>query len=929
MNLPASLVSDISPDAEAKHKLDGDSLAQLRHLLSSERRSIKQNFESQKLSGIEAAHALSRLTDDIIQRLAKHAGCTLLEHQNTLCICAIGGYSSELLAPFSDIDLLFLTEDKPSAVLKEKIDYILYNLWALGLRVEHATRSIKESLHHAQNDITICTSLLDIRPLSGNENFVKTLQEKLAHYLRKNGLETFLHRLISERRERHHHFGDTPYVVEPHLKEGRGGLRDIQSLNWMGRAAFHSSCPLSSQYHKFDFTQASLNLGLISEKEAYRTKKIWNFLWAVRLHLHYITNRPEERLTFDIQPILGARMGYTYHRKQRAVERFMRHYFLICRSVMRITHILQPAILINATHQKQQSTSLIEEGPSIFQRIDGRLDIKEPSLFASEPITLFRFLDTARAYQLKLSPSVKQQLIRHERYYSTVRGNKEASQYFLSLLCEPLFDKENPTKERRFWLPILNEIGLLPRYFHPWSRILGLTQFDSYHVYTVDEHTIEAVRIVRQIEAGRMADELPLAYKLAQTTQSRQVLYIATLFHKIGKGSQGNHCEVGAEIAETLCQKLHLCADKRDTICWLIAHHLLLSQTAFTRDIDDPQTIFDLADTIQSPERLKLLLLLTIADIRAVNPHAWTPWRATLLHRLYCRIADVLEGGLQTKEDDIRVYDTKQALQSLLKKDFSEATIHQFFSLASPAYWLGFDTQTHLKHAALLHDFFNVNSETISQKESSYQARIIKKNDFAILLNTFPQRGISELTILCPDKDGLFSLITGTLTAHNASISDARIHTLQNNLALDNFWIQNHHGEAFQEKADIDHLIEGLINALSSKDAPNLKAPLRIIPNYPPSHLESLHIPSRVMIDNHSSQHATIIEINGRDHPALLYKITQFFNKKDIIIRSAHITTYGLRAVDVFYLHNKEGEKITSQEMLFLIHQELPKMLTP
>ncbi|MXV44141.1 [protein-PII] uridylyltransferase [Saccharibacter sp. 17.LH.SD] len=900
MHLSAPQASRTSSSAHPFSLPRKEALERLRKHLGGERERVRQQFENQVLSGVEAARELSHVMDHIIDELARCAGLPRLsspEEQETFCLCATGGYGAGLLAPFSDIDLLFLTDESPSQTLLRQIEYVLYTLWDLGLRVGHATRSYNECLKAAEQDLAICTSLLDLRPLYGQKAPAGQLRAAIREYLTGSALDEFISKTIAQREDRHLHYGASPYLVEPHLKAGRGGLRDLHVLNWIGHAALGTLIPQSHPLHReLGLAPACVLLGLLTGREIYRAEKVWNFLWTVRFHLHYITGRNEERLTFDVQPIIGARMGYAHHGRQRGVERFMRHYFLMARSVMRLAHVLQPAILLHLQNQQRGRPPHIEAGPEEFRRIDGCLSVTDPTAFAREPRYIFRILDTARRHQLPLHPSSIQQIIRFERHTARLVGDPETSRLFLNLLCEPAPKTSvapSPDEDRNFWFPLLNEIGLLSRFIPGWSRILGRTQFDGYHIYTVDKHTIEAIRILRQIEIGHMADEIPGIYAIARNIQAREALFMATLLHDIGKGRGGGHSEIGAQIAVTFCQQLGLSSEDSDTISWLVLHHLLLSRTAFTRDIDDPQTILDLADTIQSPERLRLLLLLTIADTRAVGPKAWNAWKATLLHRLYSRIADVLDGGMQAKENDERVKQTRSLTYKALRKDLPEEAAQHFLQLGKAGYWLGFDTQTHMRHARLIHQHLSHDSES----------------HITIDIQPLPSRGITELTVICADQPGIFALITGALALCEASIADARIHTLSNGMVLDSFWIQDGYGEAFEEPDHVARLKETIDAALTG----NIDLPVALAAATPPltRRLEALNIPSRIVIDNDASDSFSVVEVNGRDRPALLYDITAALSRASMHISSAHITTYGLRAVDVFYLYDQRGEKIT------------------
>ncbi|MGY8606344.1 [protein-PII] uridylyltransferase [Gluconobacter cerinus] len=888
-----------------------DVLSILRRHLGNGHADIRIRFEKRLISGIDAARALAAQADSVVCALADlSAAQDNASSEEPLCLCATGGYGAGLLAPFSDIDILFLIPEDASPALTTRIEFILYALWDLGLRVGHATRSISACIKDVAEDLTIRTALLDLRLLYGDRTLARNLRSALGADLQNDTLCDFVRGKIEERELRHRRFGDNPYMVEPNIKEGRGGLRDLQTLNWMGRAALGCAITTPDQSTapaEAVPTPSFISFGLLTNRETHRARRAWDFFWTVRLHLHYITGRAEERLTFDVQPVIGGRMGYATHGRQRGVERFMRHYFLTARDVMRLTHVLQPIVLMRLQDQASDTHPQALPGPEGFERIAGRLCPVDPVTFAKNPRDMFRMLDCARRHDLELHPLAIQQLIRNERHAVELRDDPETAQIFLNLLCEPSADE---TKTVPFWLPILNETGLLGRLLPDWSRVVGQMQFDSYHIYTVDEHIIEAVRMMGQIEAGHMADEIPLAYGLAKDLRSRRALYVAVLLHDIAKGRGGDHSELGADLALTICPQLGLDPEETETVSWLVLHHLLLSQTAFTRDIDDPRTILDLADTIQSPERLRLLLLLTIADMRAVSPKVWNAWKATLLRELFSRVAEVLEGGLAATEQDGRVTHARELARDGLSSLLPESSIEHFLALGYPSYWLGFDTDTHMRHARMIHD------------SDRYRSPV------TVEAYPIPERGVTELTVLCADHPGLFSQIAGALAVAGASIVDARIHTLSDGMALDTFWVQDADGCSFEDPHQLGRLNHLVEQALSGRL--DLKKGIAEARHRGASRrMRAIHVPPRVVIDNTASDRHTVIEINGRDRSGLLHDITTTLSEQSLQISSAHITTYGMRAVDVFYVRDLLGMKITDPTRLAHIRETLLASLTP
>jgi [protein-PII] uridylyltransferase len=864
---------------------------------------VQHAFEHEQIIGLQAARLLGALIDGVVGALFEHT----TQHAELgpvegLSIAATGGYGRGVLAPFSDIDLLFLTAEDPSPETLRVVEYMLYFLWDLGLKVGHATRSIGDCLVEGARDTTIRTALLDARFLTGNETLFGEFHRRFRAACKEAGAAEYIAAKQAERAVRHRRYGDSPFVVEPNVKEGRGGLRDLQTLYWISRYVFD--------------TQTMGELadlgGILTQQEARHGRRAWEFLWTVRFHLHYVAGRAEERLTFDLQPVIGARMGYTRHGRQDGVERFMRHYFLTAREIARLTRILEPAILRSALGppaiEAETDEALLASG---FVLAEGQLLPVSGRDFDAEPLQMLRILQVARDRGLELHPLAIRSFIQNERRAVSLRGDPKAAAVFMDLLCGKEPDLHRPGgshPDGAKWLSILNETGFFGRYLPDWARIVGQMQFDTYHIFTVDEHTIEAVRVLNTLERGELAEVAPIASELVEHVQSRRALYLAMLLHDIAKGRGGDHSELGAEVALEVGPALGLTDEETETVSWLVLHHLLLSATAFKRDIDDPKTILDLADTIQSPERLRLLLILTVADMRAVSSKVWNGWKATLLRELYSRVAEVLAGGLATPERDVRVSRAKQAVGDLLS-DWTEAEIERYTSLAYAGYWLSFDPETHARHARL-----------IRESES-------RKSPLTVDTQPLPARAVTEVTVYCADHAGLFSKISGALAVAGASIVDARIHTMNNGMALDTFWVQDTAGGTFEAPHRLARLSVLIEQALSGRLrlATEIRRVSKILLG---RRMQAIHVPPRVVIDNRASNTHTVLEVNGRDRPGLLHDVTAAISDQGLQIASAHVTTYGVRAVDVFYVKDVFGLKVENERKLAQIREALLQALT-
>ena len=861
---------------------------------------VQDAFENHELDGLPAGRWLAALADGLMSAIHAYALAMVPprnaaeEAEAPFALVATGGYGRGVLAPFSDIDLLFLTDQPAGTRAQRVVEFILYLLWDLGLKVGHATRSIRDCMEEAGRDATVLTALVDARFLIGDRAVFERFSAVFDAQRRERGLGPFLAAKRQERAGRHARYGDSPFLVEPHVKEGRGGLRDLQTLYWLARYAF------GTQRMPELVGEDSPGGGLITEHEARAIRRAWNFLWTVRFHLHYVAGRAEERLTFDFQPVVGARMGYTPRGRQDGVERFMKHLFLTVRDVLRLTRVLEPALerasLGPPAVRRQGDAALAEAGLALA---DGKLVAAPPNRdFAREPVLMLRIVKAARDRKLEIHPLAIRALIRNAHHAALLRGQAEANTLFLDILIG---------RDAALWLRLMNETGFLSRFIPDWARIVGLMQFDTYHVFTVDEHTIEAIGVLQQIERGELGEVAPVASELIGQLQSRRALYAACLLHDIAKGRGGDHSELGARIATEVCPKIGLTPEETETVSWLVLHHLLVSQTAFKRDIEDPKTILDIADLVQSPERLRLLLVLTVCDMRAVGPKVWNGWKATLLREVYWRVAEVLAGGLSVPERDVRVARARDAAGAMLEA-WPAADRERFLSLGYPGYWLSFDAETHARHATLIRE-----AEAV-QAPLTVRTRVMEA------------RAVTEVTVYAADHPGLFSRIAGALAVAGASIVDARIHTLTNGMALDTFWVQDAMGGAFDAPHRLARLSVLIEQALSGRL--RLRDEIRKV-RREPARLRAVTVPPRVVFDNHASNTHTVIEVNGRDRPGLLHDVTAAISDQGLQIASAHITTYGVRAVDVFYVKDVFGLKVENERKLASLRRAVEAALTP
>ncbi len=866
-------------------------LAGLRAWLEQHELALRERFEA--TNNAEATiHDRCRLIDALIQGLLDFAATRLFPLPNPtagehLAVIAVGGYGRGELAPHSDIDLLFLLPYKQTPHTERMIEFLLYRLWDLGLKVGQATRSVDECMRIAKSDNAVLTSLLEARFLWGDRTLFEQQERKFESQVLAARTSGFIEAKLAERDARHKRTGDSRYLLEPNIKEGKGGLRDLHTLFWLGRFLYRIEQPEDLVSH-----------GVLTQPALRRFLKARGLLWRIRCHLHYLSGRDDDRLTFDRQPEIARRMGYRDRHNGRAVERFMKHYYLAAKEVGALTLIFCAAL--EEQHRQRFRFRLDRFGfgrrrvaGMVIQ--GGRIMPAEPDLFERDPVAMIRLFQLAQERGLDIHPEALRAVTQNlRRLGPELRESAEANRLLLTILTAP----SDPAKTLRR----MNEAGLLGRILPEFGRVVALMEHSLYHVYTVDEHTIQAIGVFHQIETGALADELPLATGLAPSILSRTELLLALLFHDLGKGRGGDHSKIGAELVKQAGRRLGLADEQIETVAWLVRHHLLLSRTAFKRDLDDPKTVTDLAAVIQSPERLRLLLLLTVADIRAVGPNVWNGWKGQLLRTLYQETLAVLAGEDRGGVRDARIEAAKRALIDSLR-GWPEADIARFVERQDPRYWTAFDATAHHRHA-----------ELVRHAEAAGEVLVL---DFQV--DRFRAR--TDLVLYAADHAGLFMKVAGALALSGASIVDARIFTTADGMALDSFGIQNAEDRsAVTDPRRLDKIRDNIERAMAGEIwLERTLAERRSLP----ARTEVFQVEPRVLIDNNASRTHTVLEVNGRDRPGLLYAVARSLNDHGIVISSAHISTYGERVVDVFYVKDVFGLKLRQASKTRRLHQQL------
>lgn len=791
--------------------------------------------------------------------------------QEHLSVLAVGGYGRNELFPFSDIDLMFLYDGAkpPAGVLAE---YILYGLWDLGMNVGHAVRTTDEALQAAQDDVTICTTLLDARRISGDSRQCEEFQARFRAYVASQSAIEFVERKLAERDARHQRCGDSRYVLEPNVKEGKGGLRDLQTLMWLAQYIY--------DVHSIE---ELVSLHLLTQDEFVAFRKSRDFLWRVRMHLHLIAGRPEERLTFDMQRAVAEATGYKDESGHLAVERFMKQYFLVARTVGNLTRSV--CAVLEEDKKRKPRIALVSrmEQPDLGEFcLDGeRLSTREEDSFDKDPAQLIALFQVAHEQGLDIHPRTLQLITRKLWLIDgALRRNNVANQAFMDILLS----RKNPEHTLRR----MNDAGVLGRFVPDFGKVIGQMQFDMYHVYTVDEHTLCALGILHQIESGKYQQEMPAISKVFPLIKSRRVLYLSVFAHDIAKGRGGDHSVLGEVVVRKLGRRFGFTAHEVETCAWLVRYHLLMSRTAFKRDTNDPKTIEDFVAMVQSPERLRLLLALTVADIRAVGPKVWNGWKGALLRDLYYR-SEAHMGASDAPQRSDEEASLRAELQRLLP-DWSAAEIDAYLEEGNSSFWQACEPAVHASIARLLREKGQTDRPLVMNTRSS---------DFL---------SITDVLLCTPDQQGLFSRISGAMALAGANILGAKIFTLKNGMAVEMFHIQDISGQAFNDPEKLARLQEYITRAVKGElDMASEIAARRM--SYP-SRMEAFKVPPRVFIENKVSAHHTVIEVGGRDRVGFLHSVTKAIAELGLTIATAHITTYGERAVDVFYVKDMFGMKI-------------------
>ncbi len=892
---------------EIAKKLSGDDLRKaaveaFRQALDTGRERAREWLEADG-GGLDCARNLSHLEDDLIRAIYTFVTTHMYPVRNQssgerICIAAVGGYGRGTLAPGSDIDLLFLLPYKQTPWGESVVEAILYILWDLRQKVGHSTRSVDECVRQSRADMTVRTALLEARLLLGNEALFDEMRRRFEKEIVASTAREFVAAKLAERDARVSRAGVSRYLVEPNVKESKGGLRDLNTLFWIAKYAY-----------RVREVDELVDAGLFTRREIQQFNRCEEFLWRVRCHLHFVTGRPEDRLSFDLQRILAGRMHYHTHAGLSGPERFMKHYFLVAKDVGDLTAIVcagleerqakaRPVLNRFLGGLRRRRKPLERGGFTIeFDRIT----IRDPNVFENDPTNLIRVFRIAEELRLPIHPDATRLITRSlKRITAKVRTDAEANRLFLEILCS----RESPETLLR----LMNETGVLGRFIPDFGRIVAMMQFNMYHHYTVDEHLLRCIGVLSSIENGRLASEHPLCHEIIGGISNRRVLYVATFLHDIAKGREEDHSIAGARIARELGPRLGLSAAETETCAWLVEQHLVMSNTAQSRDLSDPATIKAFAAIVQTMDRLRLLLVLTVCDISAVGPGVWNGWKGQLLRTLYWETEIVLAGGHSAIDRKQRVQQAQEELHKALPTwsdpDFAAYAVRHY-----PAYWLKAELRHKIAHAHLL----NASDSQIPSLITEF--------------STDAFRGVTEITVIAPDHPRLLLIIAGACAAASANIVDAQICTTTDGLALDTISINRAFTEDSDELRRATRVTQMIEKALHGEL--HMTSTLAARPDPHKDRASTFAIAPDVMIDNTLSDRYTVVEVSGLDRLGLLHDVTAALSRLNLNIGSAHIVTFGEKAVDAFYVTDLTGTKIVNPARQATLRKEILQVFAP
>jgi len=816
----------------------------------------------QGASGADLSHMMCRGVDEILIGLWKQKAPAA---DACVALVAVGGYGRGELAPYSDWDLWFLTPEQCSAEVEQQMQDFLYALWDLKVKIGHAVRSVSETLNHVGEDWNSATAAMESRLLSGHADLFSEQQKALAAFFKKRR-KAFVEAKLIEQEVRHARTGGTAFLMEPDIKEGQGGLRDVQSLFWMAKG-----------WYGPDDVDGLVESGALSAVECDQLLRSQDFLWRCRVGLHLEMKRASERLGFEQQAALAERMHYQALAHRPAVDAFMKDYF---RHVGRIARLSSMFELHFKEALHPQFFSFLHEIGDGFTLEGKRVGLSHEMVFQEDPLRLLRVFHVGQEGERQLSSQALRQiradvLLIDDAY----RANPEAHKIFLQIL--------RSKRNVRWALKQMNDTGVLGRFIPEFREVVGLGQFNRYHAYTVDEHTIRAVGEARNIWHRERQERLPLAREVSYQINRPELLYIALIFHDIAKGLPGDHSELGAELARNFCERIGLNRDAVALVEWLVREHLLMAVKSQRFDLTDPEVIQAFSDRVGDMERLNYLLLLTVSDIAAVGPNVWNDWKGSLLQELYQSTATCLMGGKSVSEAARQRYEMR--LQTVLETTPGEPErIRQAMRQLS---------QQCVMHFA-------------PRKLRRIVTMLLETESFGVQSWVDEQHGETLVLVIGPDTRGLFASLAAILTSGHANIAAAQAYTLADGRALDVFYLQGEDGAPFDVASDLERIGEKILALMNGHRKMGVGAPPKFKVN-----VLMRQVPVRVRELPGASSHDTAIEVSAADHPGLLARLSDVISSSGYDLHGASISTFGERIVDVFFITGNDSSQLTTEQI--------------
>ncbi len=845
----------------------GDHLTRFRNLLQAAARSQRTQF----INGAKASELVLQRAQ-IIDKLLTRAWSLFFDSSDDgIALIAVGGYGRGELHPHSDIDLLLLLNEDGHSEYQQQIENFLTFLWDIGLSVGHSVRTVQECVELASDDITVATTLMESRLLTKSQQLFLSMREQTGPtYIWPS--RDFFEAKLKEQTSRHHKYGDTAYNLEPNVKEGPGGLRDIQMIGWVAKRHFGATTLRDLLDHDF-----------LTETEYQTLISCQDFLWQVRYALHILTNRDEDRLLFDYQQSLAEQFGYKGKANRLAVEQFMKDYYTAIMELSRLNEMLlqlfQEAILMSGAQTK------IIPINKRFQICNGFIEVCNENVFKRYPFALLEiFLLLQERPVVKGVRAATIRLIRDHRYLidDGFRSDIRCRNLFMELLRQP----HGITHEFRR----MNRYGILAAYLPAFGRIVGLMQYDLFHVYTVDEHILMVLRNVRRFTVAEFSDEFPLCSELMQRIPKREILYLGALFHDICKGRGGDHSDLGAQEAMEFCLNHGLGQYDSKLVAWLVRHHLILSMTAQRKDISDPEVITAFAKTVGDRNHLDYLYLLTVADIRGTNPSLWNNWRDALLTELYKSTRRALRRGLGSPIDLAEmIKETRDRACDLIDRDLPWNAIEKLWDALGDEYFM--------RHSA---DEIAWHTQAILSSRPSDLPLIVVREE--------TERGGTEIFVYTHDKDYLFAMITMTLEQLGLDILDARIITSSHGYTLDTFIVHDISGAPIRNAYRIQEIISSLKGQLKQNNLDSMRISRRT-----PRQLKHFPIPTEVTFSTDHQNRFTIAELITADRPGLLARVGQALVKCGVRVQNAKIATIGARVEDIFFITDGDNNPLSDE----------------